>query len=113
MSFISKETLLNMRKKRGVEFDLSPYVGIEQKVLVRPIPFADSVPLTGLGTAMTADRTTVIIKALGAAVLDPSTMEPIGEESLRQLFNELGLEEGMDLLSKLQERAFPKVNPGN
>lgn len=113
MSFISQETLKKMRQKRGIELDLAPYVGAPLKVLVRPIPFSEATPLAGINDTPTGEQVQVLIRSLGAAVLDPATMEPIGEQELRALFDELGVEEGTKLLGELQDLAFKSRSPGN
>jgi hypothetical protein len=105
MSFISQETLKNMRKKRAVELDLSQYVGEPKKLLVRPIPFFDAVALHDLNELAPGARVPKLVKALASASLDPSTLEPISEAELSALFSELDQGEAQQLLGELQKLA--------
>lgn len=105
MSFISQETLKNMRRKRAVELDLTPYVGEEKKVLVRPIPFFDAIELHDLNEQAPTARVPKLVRALASAALDPATLEPISEDELKALFAELDQHEAQKLLNELQKLA--------
>lgn len=105
MSFISQETLKSMRKRRAVELDLSPYVGEDKKVLVRPIPFFDALELHDLNEQPPPARVPKLVRALASAALDPVTLEPIPEEELKALFAELDQHEAQKLLGELQKLA--------
>lgn len=105
MSFISPETLKNMRRKRAVELDLTPYVGEAKKLLVRPIPFFEAVELHDLNELAPGARIQKLVCALASSALDPETLEPISEAELKGLFFELDQHEAQKLLNELQKLA--------
>lgn len=105
MSFISQDTIKNMRRRRAKELDLEPYVGEPKKLLVRPIPFFDAIALHGSAELPLKERMDKVVKALATSALNPDTLEPIAEEDLRALVAELDQDEAQSLISKLQDLA--------
>jgi len=103
--FISSEEAKKTRTASAQKLDLTPFIRLEKHVLVRELPFNAAVRMR----SDTGPRDPAIIKALAEAVLDPATGEPLTAEDLNLVFELTSMTQGAELLTKLQELAFPKA----